>query len=180
MKSKILGLVAVGLLAGPMAAVAAPIAYEVSFSPGGTGSFAYDSSTGVLSGFQWNLGGTIGSIADQSDGTDLFDLLTVSGVGCGVVQAGASICSLGSFNVIGNAPDGATTVSFSSSYSAPNGFGGSTVFPPSMFFSACSNSRYCGNYITNVRASSVAEPGTLALLGLGFAGLGFSRRRKAQ
>ena len=69
-----------------------PYPYDITFSPGGTGSFTYNPVTTSLSNISWDFGGIVGGISDQTGvpATNLFDLLTVDGVGCGVVDAGSS------------------------------------------------------------------------------------------
>ena len=66
MKSKILGLLAVGLLAGPTIAHAIPLTgtYHLSLTGGttGTGTFDYDATTGNVSNFFVSIGLIAGSL----------------------------------------------------------------------------------------------------------------------
>jgi hypothetical protein len=180
MKSKILGLLAAGLLAGPMAAQAAAInttlngvqigstIYNVTFWQDSTGSSTVDgvfggpppitfsNSTDALAAA--NAVVTAGDAAnfDYTPATGFNPSLYVNGFAL-VFAVDASTMSW----VYGNSDTNLLLV----------GVGGPLTQERS--------TRFGYSFAVFEAIAAVPEPGTLALLGLGLAGLGLSRRRKA-
>lgn len=168
MKGKVLGLLAVGLLAGPMSANAIIISGTWTFTAGAyTGSFSFSgldtSQTYVDStaaGFSLSTnfdtsgnGGNAFSYNAYAPGT-----LVIGGLVSGLNTAGGAENDFILYN-----------------FDFPNSSSGWLVYYPA----GVDKIEVPPPIEATFQAASVPEPGTLALLGLGLAGLGLNRRRKA-
>jgi PEP-CTERM motif len=180
MKAKILGLLAVGLLAGPMAAVAVPLTWTLNgtFIGGGTasGSFVYDADGAGFLGIA--LTTSSGRTYTQFQGAGTQGLVFLqSGVTAGVSTIALNLQGI-SLSLLTN----------SGGILQVNPIGGFAGFAEFRCLSGTGCRGGAGSGITNWEpgastltsiAASVPEPGTLALLGLGLVGLSVSSRRKA-
>jgi uncharacterized protein (DUF697 family) len=228
MNRKILGLIAVGLMAGPIAASADTIdwaSWSNATASGTAGSAAATFASGVTAGYAGELenyftdypsylptttytGGTIGNAPPSANGIiQLFgdtggpvaatvtDTITFSQA---VVDPVMAIWSLGQGGI--NAQFAFINAPFTIEAGGPSAeYGGSAItasgdtvygaegngviqFNGTFTSISWTNPVYENWYGFTIgvdTATSVPEPATLALLGLGLAGVGFMRRRKA-
>jgi hypothetical protein len=163
MRTKILGLLTVGLLVGPMAAQATLVNIDITINSPSTltavGSFDLDAANSKYSNLSVLLTGSFGPLIFSNANCDTCPL---KGSTAGLIDDTLSqdnFLSDLSLDYLGGAFGGGLTV----------------IFRGNSFSVEDPNGRLDGSY----RFSTVPEPGTLTLLGLSLAGLGLSRRRKA-
>ena len=212
MKNKILGLLAVGLLAGPMVAHAGLIEFTQQFDGGFNVSI---NGGGVAPSGPITIVGVVDDTAADigTPGRGEFVLSSVTFTGAGFVNQSVitplSVLVWGpdrfAFQLVGQSNMGIT--GWNGGSSAGNFIGNpndlTTLLAPTYTTTGASTFWYDGlgaqawllgsgdtiganlgssgpdGVFSVRRLESVPEPGTLALLGLGLAGLGLSRRRKA-
>ena len=177
---------ALAFLAMPTAAQATMVTIDFDGFVAGTPvvSLAEDGITMTWVGFGDQPFIAFYAAGGGNDGNGFFDSNTDNPFGAeAVFSAGGKVMNLISYDLIREGPDGLFRIDVAGlSYS---GFGGDTVLHVDRnlmgitSFNVNSVSAE-GNYgIDNIVIEVIPEPGSLALLGLGLAGLGAIRRKRA-
>jgi len=225
MKTKVLGLMVVGLLAGSMGANGAVVTYDftgwisevtdgpvfasgIALNTGAVGSFSYDNAAtgqavpgfttyaGAIKSFSLNVGSnqlvwnpasfseTAVNIYNNSNmpTADLFSGRVVQNTVAGLTPPGAMLDP--SAALIAGINLGADTLFNNESLPPSLDFAAFTwhavrLFPQLPNQGSNPDDGYLRVELTSLTLRAVPEPDTLALLGLGLAGLGLTRRRKA-
>lgn len=168
MKGIIRGLLAVGLMVGPLTVQATPSTgtYDLTLTGStlsGSGSFYFDSSTGLVTGLTVNFADI--AVANSALGFYAQHVVVNTCFVEWAISPANTVCSLdGTLVAVNDVFTGTST---------PYAFSRGNLFTLSS-----ATALYEGSFTASLR-STVPEPGTLALFGIGLAGLSLSRRRKA-
>lgn len=180
MKNGSFAIVAAAVLFLPMAANAAQVTYNFTVNGGTTGPLAGVTSSGYFS-FDDSIIPAGGGILNQAG---LISDLSFSwnGIAYDETNANTGVLTFDAANnlttqsVIGN--NCVAGVCIVNSNVADQWFINWTGTQTDNFFYSRDDTIYGGDSASPIRGSAVAEPGTIALLGFGLAGLGFARRKR--
>lgn len=180
MKNRLLGLFAVGLLLGPMGAKAAPVTYDFTANGGPSGPLAGEASSGSFT-FDDSIIPSGGGEVDQAN---VFTDLTFTWNGIGYTESTANTGRL-TFD-----SSGALVPMFFFGNLCAAGVCSVHQGLNEWFFEVADEGVFfeygvpglvgiqTGSGSYSLRQSSVPEPGSVALLGIAFAGMAFGRRHK--